>query len=158
MKKTMKKTLSLWLVMLLACAVLLPGCQQDKITLETPTSGANSDPSVVITNDYIAIKATEELMAGATEMTLMDYMTKLKDKGELEFAISDGMITSINGIENPADFSSCWMLYTSDAENANAAWGTVEYEGKEYGSAISGAETLKIKQDQWYIWVFKSFS
>ena len=71
---------------------------------------------------------------------------------------ADGMITSINGIENPADYSSCWMLYTSDAENANASWGTVEFEGAEYGSAISGAETLKIKPDQLYIWVFKSFS
>jgi hypothetical protein len=50
------------------------------------------------------------------------------------------------------------MLYTSDAENANNAWGTVEYEGVEYGSAISGAETLKIKADQMYIWVFKSFT
>jgi hypothetical protein len=68
------------------------------------------------------------------------------------------MITSINGIENPADYSSCWMLYTSDEDNANAAWGTVEYEGKEYGSAISGAETLKIKADKLYIWVYKSFS
>ena len=34
---------------------------------------------------------------------------------------------------------------------------TVEYDGKEYGSAVSGAETLKIKADQLYIWVFKSF-
>ena len=68
------------------------------------------------------------------------------------------MIKSINGIENPADYSSCWMLYTSDAENANASWGTVEYEGAEYGSAISGAEVLKIKPDQLYIWVFKSFT
>ena len=70
----------------------------------------------------------------------------------------DGMITSINGIENPADFSSCWMLYTSDVENSNTAWGTVEYQGVKYGSAISGAETLKIKPDQLYIWVFQSFS
>ena len=107
---------------------------------------------------YIVIKTTAQALDGATDMTLMDYMTKLKDKGDLEFAISDGMITSINGIDNPADYSSCWMLYTSDADNANTSWGTVEYEGKEYGSAISGAETLKIKADQLYIWVFKSFS
>jgi hypothetical protein len=50
------------------------------------------------------------------------------------------------------------MLYTSDADNANSAWGIVEYEGTEYGSAISGAETLKLKPDQLYIWVFQSFS
>ena len=96
-------------------------------------------------------------MGDKTDMVLIDYMQQLKDKGELEFAIENGMIKSINGIDNPADYSSCWMLYTSDGENSNAAWGTVEYEGKEYGSAVSGAETLTIKADQLYIWVFQSF-
>ena len=87
-----------------------------------------------------------------------EVLAKLKEKGQLEFEIVNGMITSINGIENPADYSSCWMLYTSDEELSNSAWGIVEYEGKQYGSAISGAETLQIKADQLYIWVYKSFS
>ena len=156
MKNTMKKSLSLLLVIAVTCVLLLPGCQQDKVVIETPES--TPETNLIITNDHVIIKITQEAMDGATDMTLMDYMTKLKDHGKLEFAISDGMITSINGIENPADYSSCWMLYTSDADNANAAWGTVEYEGQEYGSAISGAETLKIKADQLYIWVYKSFS
>lgn len=146
MKITMKKSLSLLLVMMIfASALLLPACQQEKLVIK------DSDT-------YIVIKTTQDSVGNATDMLLIDYMSQLKDKGELEFAISDGMITSINGIENPTDYSSCWMLYTSDEDNANAAWGTVEYEGKEYGSAISGAETLKIKADQLYIWVYKSFS
>ena len=95
---------------------------------------------------------------GTADMVLIDYMNKLVSEGELTCKISNGMITSINGIENPADYSSCWMLYTSDEDNANAAWGTAEYQGKEYGSAISGAETLKIKPDQLYIWVYKSIN
>jgi len=85
-------------------------------------------------------------------------MNQLVQKGELTCTIKDGMVTSINGIDNPVDYSSCWMLYTSDTENANSTWGTVEYEGVEYGSAISGAEKLKIKADQLYIWVFQSFT
>lgn len=156
MKNTMKKQLSLLLVMILTCVLLLPGCQPDKLVIETPES--TPETNLIITNDHVIIKITQEDLSGATDMTLMDYMTKLKEKGDLEFSISDGMITSINGIDNPADYSSCWMLYTSDADNANAAWGTVEYEGKEYGSAISGAEALKLKADQLYIWVYKSFS
>ena len=156
MKNTMKKSLALLLVIAVTCILLLPGCQQDKIVIETPES--TPETNLIITDDHVIIKVTQEALGGATEMTLMDYMTTLKDKGDLEFAISDGMITSINGIANPADYSSCWMLYTSDADNANVAWGTVEYEGQEYGSAISGAETLKIKADQLYIWVYKSFS
>ena len=85
-------------------------------------------------------------------------MNQLAQQGELSCTISDGMITSINGIENPADFSSCWMLFTSDTENSNSGWGIIEYQGQEYGSAISGAEMLTIKADHLYIWVFQSFT
>ena len=143
MKNKMQKVLSLMLVLVILAG--LSACKNEKLVIK------DSDT-------YIVVKTTAQAMDGATDMTLMDYMTKLKEKGDLEFTISDGMITSINGIDNPSDYSSCWMLYTSDADNANASWGTVEYEGKEYGSAISGAEALKIKPDQLYIWVFKSFS
>ena len=156
MKNTMKKSLSLLLVLLMTCMLLLPGCQQDPLVIETPD--ADPETNLIITQDHVIIKITQEALNGEADMTLMDYMETLKDGGELEFSVSDGMITSINGIENPADYSSCWMLYTSDEDTANKAWGTVEYEGKEYGSAISGAETLKIKADQLYIWVYKSFS
>jgi len=145
-KTTLKKSLSFLLaMMLLAGMMLLTACR--------------SEPLVIKDSDtYIVVKTTQEAMGKEADMLLIDYMAKLKEKGELEFSISNGMITSINGIDNPADYSSCWMLYTSDEENANAAWGVVEYEGKQYGSAISGAETLKIKPGQLYIWVYKSFS
>ena len=147
MKKTMlQRSLSVLLaVMLLVGMMLLSGCR--------------SEPLVIKDSDtYIVIKTTQEAIGEEKDMLLIDYMAKLKEKGELEFEIVNGMITSINGIENPADYSSCWMLYTSDEELSNSAWGIVEYEGKEYGSAISGAETLPIKADRLYIWVFKSFS
>ena len=147
MKNTMKKSLSFFLaVMILAGTMLLAGC--------VPKA-----PLVIKDSDtYIVIRTTQKAMGEETDMLLIDYMAKLKEKGDLEFSISNGMITSINGIDNPADYSSCWMLYTSDEENANASWGVVEYEGKQYGSAISGAEALKIKPDQLYIWVYKSFT
>ena len=146
MKKTMlQRSLSVLLaVMLLIGMMLLSGCR--------------SEPLVIKDSDtYIVIKTTQEAIGDNADMVLIDYMETLKQKGELEFTVENGMILSINGIDNPADYSSCWMLYTSDAENSNAAWGTVEYEGKEYGSAVCGAEALKIKPDQLYIWVFKSF-
>ena len=144
-KNASRKLLScLLVVLLLLTGILLTGC--------------HSEPLVIKDSDtYIVIKATQEAIAGKTDMLLIDYMQQLKDKGELEFEVANGMITSINGIANPADYSSCWMLYTSDEANANAAWGTVDYQGKLYGSAVSGAETLKIKADQLYIWVYKSF-
>ena len=142
MKKTTK------LVSLLLAAVLL-----------LSLTACRNEPLVIKDSDtYIVVKTTQEAIGDNADMVLIDYMETLKQKGELEFTVENGMILSINGIDNPADYSSCWMLYTSDAENANAAWGTVEYEGKEYGSAVCGAETLKVKADQLYIWVFQSFS
>ena len=75
----------------------------------------------------------------------------------VDFEVSDGMITSINGIENPADWSACWMLYTDDTENSNTEWGTVEYKEKTYGSSMWGGETLKVKNGCVYIWVYQSF-
>ena len=144
MKQT-KKLLSCLLAAVLLMSVLL-------------CTGCHSEPLVIKDSDtYIVIKTTQEAIGGKTDMLLVDYMQQLKDKGELEFEMADGMITSINGIANPIDYSSCWMLYTSDEANSNAAWGTVEYQGNLYGSAVAGAETLKIKADQLYIWVYKSF-
>lgn len=145
MKKTSKIVALALVMMLLACTVLLSGCKSEPLVIK------DSETCIVI-------KTTQEAMDGKTDMLLIDYMDKLADEGKMTCEISNGMVTSINGIENPADFSSCWMLYTSDAENSNTAWGTVEYDGKQYGSAISGAETLKIKPDQLYIWVYQSFS
>ena len=139
MKNKMKKALSVLLVLVILAG--LSACQEEKLVIK------DSDT-------YIVVKTTGQETA---DMTLMDYMTKLKEKGDLEFTISDGMITSINGIDNPTDWSSCWMLYTSDETLSNASCGTVEYEGKQYGSAVSGAEKLTIKPDQLYIWVYKSF-
>ena len=144
-KATRKRISILLVIAIFAGAMLLTGCRKEPLVIK------DSDT-------YIVIKTTAESLGGKTDMFLIDYMNELAQKGDLTCTIADGMITSINGIENPADYSSCWMLYTSDAENANASWGTVEFEGTEYGSAISGAETLKIKPDQLYIWVFKSFT
>lgn len=145
MKKTNKIISVALAILLLACTVLLSGCKSEPLVIK------DSETCIVI-------KTTTEALDGKTDMLLIDYMNKLATEGKMTCKISNGMITSINGIDNPADFSSCWMLYTSDAENSNTAWGTVEYDGKEYGSAISGAETLKIKPDQLYIWVYQSFS
>ena len=114
-------------------------------------------PLVIKESDtYIVITVSNEQMELNSNTTLVDYMNSLKDDGKLDFEMDNGMVSSVNGIENPSDWSSCWMLYTSDADNANSAWGTVEYKGKIYGSAMFGAESLKVKDGCIYIWIFKS--
>lgn len=109
------------------------------------------------TDEKIIITVSSEQMELTENTTLLDYMQSLKADGELDFEIVNGMITSINGIKNPLDFSSCWMLYTNDTTLSNATWGTAEYNGETFGSAIAGAETLTVKDGYKYIWYYQSF-
>ena len=140
-----KKVLSLILVIATVfLAMSLTSCKKDPLVIK------DSD-------DFIVIKATEESISGKGDMMLIDYMAALKEDGELEYIVDNGMITSVNGIANAADFSACWMLYTSDAENSAAMYGTVEFEGVEYGSAMLGAESLPVKAGEIYIWVLVTF-
>ena len=91
------------------------------------------------------------------EPTLLSVMEELSADGLLTYTESGGMITSINGKENPADWSACWMLYTSDAELANTAWGEVEYNGAKLGSTIVGANELLVMEGAVYVWSYQSF-
>lgn len=119
-------------------AALFVGCKKEPVTLN---------------GDFVVITAEED----ADGKTLLAYMNELKEEEKLSFEISDGMVTSIDGKSNAADFSACWMLYTSDSENANEAWGVVEYEDKSYGSATLGAESLIVKEGEVYIWWYQTF-
>ncbi len=103
------------------------------------------------TQVVIAVEETDE------NATLLNCMEYLATEEGFVYEFVGGMLTSINGKANAADFSSCWMLYTSDAEMANTAWGTVEYNGETLGSAIVGAETLVVAEDEIYVWVYQSF-
>ena len=91
--------------------------------------------------------------------TLLDIMTGMKAEGKLTFELSNGMITSINGVKNAATFNPCWMLYTSDDDPtvSNTTWGTFEYDGKTLGSAALGADSLFVKTGEVYVWVYQSF-
>ena len=104
------------------------------------------------TVEPVVIKTGETVTA---DTTLLAYMTELENAGELDFELKDGMVTELNGKANTAN--SFWMLYTSDAANANTAWGSYEYEGQTLGSATLGAETLIIAKSTVYIWVYQSF-
>lgn len=116
---------------------------------------AKPEPRVIKENDtYFVINVTDNVENGET---LYDYMLKLRNDNEINFTDANGMITSINGIENAADWSECWMLYTTDTDNSNVAYGQVEYKGKVYGSSSWGAESLQIKKGESYIWLYQSF-
>ncbi len=86
---------------------------------------------------------------------LLNAMKKLQKQGELAFTLADGMVTAINGKSNESN--AYWMLYTSDSEMSNTAWGTLEYGGQTLGSAVVGAENLIAAKGAIYIWSYQSF-
>ena len=134
---TLLLTIAMSVCMLIAC---------DKEGAAKAEMVSKSDTMVVI-----KINETEGFA------TLLDAMTYLKDEGELTFELTGGMVSSIEGKANPADWSACWMLYTSDAEMSNTEWGTITYEGNTYGSAILGAESLTVSAGEYYVWSYDTF-
>lgn len=143
----MKRKIYLFVTFLLTLAISvfsLVACDKE---------GSAKAEIVSKTDTMVVIKVNE------TEgfATLLDAMEYLKSEGELTFEITDGMVSSIEGKANPADWSACWMLYTSDAEMSNTEWGTVTYDGNTYGSAILGAESLEVSAGAYYVWSYDTF-
>ena len=140
-----RKILSLFLVIFsLFCLV---ACDKENNT------GALSCEVVLEESTRVVISVSDK----DGSFTVLDCMELLQEKGEISYKISSGMITEINGKENATDFSSCWMLYTSDTEMSNTEWGTIEYDGKTLASAIVGADTLTVISGGVYIWEYQTF-
>ena len=113
------------------------------------------EPLVIKESDtYVVIKVETDKI----DLTLANYMASLQEYQNM-FAINDGMVTSINGIENASDWSACWMLYTDDYSEdcSNASYGTIEYKQKIYNSSMWGAEKLVVKNSCTYIWIYQTF-
>lgn len=89
--------------------------------------------------------------------TLFDVMEELQTKNALQFELNGTMLKSLNGKQNAADFSACWMLYTSDSEMSNSEWGTYDYHGTLCGSAILGGDALTVSVNSYYVWVYTTF-
>ncbi len=138
----MKKFLTIALTIVLALtATLFVACKKE--------------PLVVKESDtYVVIKVETD----KTDLTLANYMASLVEYQNM-FQIINGMVTSINGIENAADWSACWMLYTDDYSEdcSNAGYGTIEYKEKIYNASSWGAEKLVVKNGCTYIWIYQTF-
>lgn len=132
------------LLLTLALSLCFFSC---KLTGEAVVSVENSTPTQVV------IKV--EKVYGNT--TLFDAMETLQKQGELTFKRSGTMLSELNGVANPIDFSACWMLYTSDREMSNDAWGTIDYNGETLGSAIVGADSLLVLEGEIYVWEYQTF-
>ena len=132
----MKKLICVLLVFVIFCAFPF-GCGGKNTVLKE-------------TDEFIVLTPTEDFVG----RKLIEFMDHTKTEGSLDYTADGTFITSVNGIYNSAESGDYWMLYTDDADNSNAAWGTIEYEGKTYASAALGADSLVIAKDCVYIWVY----
>lgn len=117
---------------------------------------------VGVSQTKYSVKSEEGVVAITVEEAqdanvLLDVMTLAQTEGKLTFEESGGMIMSLNGKANPADWSYCWMLYTSDESMASTEYGTYEYEGETLGSAVFGAGALPVVDGEIYVWVYQKF-
>ncbi|MBQ7368315.1 MAG: hypothetical protein IJW60_01235 [Clostridia bacterium] len=116
--------------------------------------GGKAAAEVVETTDTVVVIRVNETDGAAT---LYDVMEDLQEANELQFELAGTMLKSLNGTANPADFSYCWMLYTSDSEMGNNEWGTYDYNGTILPSAILGGDALIVSAGETYVWVYQKF-
>ena len=152
--KTIRKQIAILLTAF--CLFSFVACGEKKDV--SSNNSALAKENVKVVDNMVIITVDSDYFKLDENTVLVDYMTALKNDGALEFTLSqDGMVNSINGQENPADWTKCWMLYSNDVELSNEAWGTVSVDGVTYFSAVLGAESLPIKDGKIYVWEFKSF-
>ena len=138
-------------------------CMFSFVACEENSSGSSRNSKlakekVKVVENMVIITVDNNYFKIEENTVLLDYMNALKEDGAIDFTLSkDGMVNSINGQENPADWSKCWMLYSNDVELSNETWGTVTVEEVTYFSAVLGAEALPIKDGKIYVWEYKSF-
>lgn len=119
--------------------------------------GCGKGKATAVVKESTATRVVIEVSEAEENATLLSVMEKLQKDEKLTFTLSGTMVTGVNGKENATDFSSCWMLYTSDTEMSNTEWGTIEYDGKTLASAIVGADTLTVISGGVYIWEYQTF-
>ena len=149
-----RKLLSLFLIsccLIGASACSLPFGSEDTASVSF-TEGEKRAAVELTTEDRVAIR----VLKTEGEETLLSVMQALQADGALTFTESGGMVTSINGKENPADWSYCWMVYTSDEEISTTEM-ELEYNGGMLRFASFGANVLPVSEGELYVWYYQGF-
>ena len=139
----MKKTLKLvaLLFALLTLTFSLAACKE----------GDDGIRKLTDEDKYLLITADENAS------NLLSLMQEKAAANEFTFTLSGTMVTSINGVENAADWSYCWMVYTTDSDYAVKEYGQVKLGKTVYTSAALGAESLPVEKGEKYLWVYVAF-
>ena len=133
------------------------GCKKEKTESSSSIFSGSLDSFSCtlesVTDNLIVVKVEKTV----EEETLADALAFLQETGKLTYKIENGMLSSLNGKANAADFSSCWMVYSSDKELTDTSWGTVAYKDMTLGSTIVGVEELPLTDGEYYVFSYDTF-
>lgn len=134
----MKKLFNLLIVVCLTfCCTCTIACNK----------GGYVKATLVSVSEHTIVIKVEEVSGNPM---LIQALNSLKSD-DFNFKIQAGMISEINGLKNPTDWSYCWMIYTNDVEFSNNTWGSVTYNDIDCGSAILGVEDLPLTANCYYV-------
>ncbi len=111
--------------------------------------GASKKAEVVSKSDTMVVIQVNKTKDFETFLDVMNY---LKEKGKLNFELSGGAVSSIEG--KSASNTASWALYSSDSENSDVSWGKVTYEGTICGMVSVVLEELPVVEGAYYVWKF----
>jgi len=146
----MKRKIVCFFAILFSCLALsscaLFGSENDGATVQNAKVLAKSENLVVI-----------QVLECQESASVFDAMKFLKEKGELEFVSETSTygesLLSLNGKENPADWSYYWQFYVSDESQGNPD-STYVFEDTTCYFAQKGISGIQAKQGGIYLWEF----
>lgn len=151
----MRKILSA--VCVVCCMFCMAGCVGG-VNNSAEINGGENNPTSFISCELAYLSPTRVAILVTDKQGAFDVVDCMNAlDGEISFTFVGGMLTELNGKKNTADFSFCWMLYTSDEEMSNSGWGTIVYEESVLGSAVVGAESLPVEIGCLYVWEYQGF-
>ncbi len=107
--------------------------------------GATASATVLSSEEKTVIIRID---AAKENATLFNALDNLEKSGAITFAMSGGMIISVNGkanVQESATSGYSWMIYTSNTSLSYQEYGSKTYDNVVCYSAAFGAEQLQIK-------------
>ena len=144
-------------IVALLCALVCTMLSLGSCNFPDATQSVESTQIELVTSTQDTVVISVKEVTGAP--TLYEVMLTLKGSGEFDFVSEDSAwgqsIVSINGVANPADWSSYWASYTTDEEN-----GTDELtvDGVTWYYSAAGISSLKVKAGCSYMFKFEKRS
>ena len=144
MKRITQFFLTVWLAVLTAFAFV--SCE----------SSGEANAEVLESTQSVLIISVSETDGNAT---LYDVMKELRADGKIDFKSESSTygesLLSVNGVDNPPDWSWYWASYTTDEDNGTDE---VKIDGETWYYSAAGISSLKVKKGEKYMFRYIQYA